>query len=135
MLNPLIDGSVDVILWRVLKGYVAIICASLMCFRPLFIKFLPSMLPITGLGESKNTGNQAWAQARGNSKLESNLGAGSRGYELNSQDDKAKDKQGQVIRVQKTWNTQTSSAEELSERGYSVESHERSEKLWQDRRT
>ncbi|KFY95924.1 hypothetical protein V500_02609 [Pseudogymnoascus sp. VKM F-4518 (FW-2643)] len=125
-------GNVDVILWSVLEDYVAIICASLMCFRPLFIRFLPSMLPATGLSESKNTGSQAWAQARGNSKLASKLGAGAKGYELNSQDDEAKDKQGKAIRVQKTWITQTSSAEELPERSYSTESHGRSEELWQD---
>jgi len=135
MLTCLIDGNVDVILWSVLEDYVAIICASLMCFRPLFIRFLPSMLPTTGLSESKRTGSQAWAQARGNSKLASKLGAGAKGYELNSQDDEAKDKQGKAIRVQKTWITQTSSAEELPERSYSIDSHGRSEELWQEGRT
>ncbi|KFY05161.1 hypothetical protein O988_00212 [Pseudogymnoascus sp. VKM F-3808] len=128
-------GNVDVILWSVLEDYVAIICASLMCFRPLFIRFLPSVLPTTSLGEIKNTGRQAWAQVRGDSKLASKLGAGAKGYELNSQDDEAEDKQGRAIRVQKTWITQTSSAEELPERSYSIESHGRSEELWQDRRT
>ncbi|KFY91660.1 hypothetical protein V498_05371 [Pseudogymnoascus sp. VKM F-4517 (FW-2822)] len=128
-------GNVDVILWSVLEDYVAIICASLMCFRPLFIRFLPSMLPTAGLSESRNTGGQAWAQARGDSKLASKLGAGAKGYELNSQDDEAKDKQGKAIRVQKTWITQTSSAEELPERNYLTESHGRSEELWQDRQT
>jgi hypothetical protein len=66
------------------------------------------------------------------SKLASKLGAGAKGYELNSQDDEAKHKQGKAIRVQKTWITQTSSAEELPERSYSMESHGRSEELWQD---
>ncbi|KFY91841.1 hypothetical protein V500_04440, partial [Pseudogymnoascus sp. VKM F-4518 (FW-2643)] len=91
----------DVILWSVLEDYVAIICASLMCFRPLFIRFLPSMLPTTNLSESKNAGSQGWAQARGGSKL----GAGAKGYELHSEEDEAK------VRVQKTWFTPTSSAE------------------------
>lgn len=135
MLNRSIDGNVDVILWSVLEDYVAIICASLMCFRPLFIRFLSLMLPTTGLSESINTGSQAWAQARGNSKLASKLGAGAKGYELNSQDDEAKDKEGKAIRAQKTWITQTSSTEELPERSYSIESHGRSEELWQDGRT
>ena len=86
------------------------------------------MLPTTSLSESKNTGSQARAQARGNSKLASKLGAGAKAYELHSQDDEAK------VRVQKTWFTPTSSAEELPERSYSTESHGRSEELWQDRR-
>jgi hypothetical protein len=121
MLTCSIDGNVDVILWSVLEDYVAIICASLMCFRPLFIRFMPSMLPTTGLSESKNTGNQGWAQARGNSRLASKLGAGAQWYELNSPDDEAQDKQGKAIWVQKTWITQTSSAEELPEQSYSRE--------------
>ncbi|KFY49587.1 hypothetical protein V495_00556 [Pseudogymnoascus sp. VKM F-4514 (FW-929)] len=50
-------------------------------------------------------------------------------------DDEAKDKQEKAIRVQKTWITQASSAEELPERSYSIESHGRSEELWQDHRT
>ncbi|KFZ25136.1 hypothetical protein V502_00387 [Pseudogymnoascus sp. VKM F-4520 (FW-2644)] len=121
--------NVDVILWSVLEDYVAIICASLMCFRPLFIRFLPTI----GLSESKNTGSQARAQARGNSKLASKLGAGAKGYELHSQDVDGKDKQGMAIRVQRTWVTQTSSADDLPERSYSIESHGRSEDMWQDR--
>ncbi|KFY79923.1 hypothetical protein V499_01181 [Pseudogymnoascus sp. VKM F-103] len=102
--------NVDIVLWSVLEDYVAIICAGLMCFRPL-------------------------AQARGNSKLASKLGAGVKGYELHSQNDEAKDRQGKAIRVQKTWFTQTSSAEELPERSYLIDGHGRSEELWQDRRT
>ncbi|KFY92287.1 hypothetical protein V500_04229 [Pseudogymnoascus sp. VKM F-4518 (FW-2643)] len=86
------------------------------------------MLPTTGLSESKNTGSQGWAQARGDSKLASKLGAGAKGYELHSEDDEAK------VRVQKTWFTPTSSAEELPERSYSIESYRRSEELWQDQR-
>jgi hypothetical protein len=132
MLICLIDGNVDVILWSVLEDYVAIICASLMCFRPLFIKFMPSMLPTTSLSESKTPGSQAWAQARGDSKVAGKLGAGAKGYELKSQDDEAKHKQENAIRVQKTWITQTSSVEELPERSCSIESHGRNEELWQD---
>lgn len=132
MLTRPIDGNVDVILWSMLEDSVAIICASLMCFRPLFIRFIPSMLPTTGLSESKNTRSQVWAQARGNSKLASKLGASAKGYELNNQDDEAKHEQGKAIRVQKTWIAQTGSARELPERSYSIESHGRSEELWQD---
>ncbi|OBT93162.1 hypothetical protein VE01_09232 [Pseudogymnoascus verrucosus] len=51
--------NVDIVLWSVLEDYVAIICAGLMCFRPLVIRFLPSMLPTTSLSESKNPGSQA----------------------------------------------------------------------------
>ena len=134
MLTRSIDGNVDVILWSVLEDYVAVICASLMCFRPLFIKCLPLLLPTTGLSECKTTQSQACAQVRGNSKLASKLGAAAKGYELHSQDVDGKDKQGKAIRVQRTWVTQTSSADDLPERSYSIESHGRSEDMWQDRR-
>ncbi|KFY63171.1 hypothetical protein V497_02092 [Pseudogymnoascus sp. VKM F-4516 (FW-969)] len=70
-------GNVDVILWSVAEDYVAVICACLVCFRPLFIEFLPSLLPTTGLSESKTT----QSQVRGNLRLPSKLGAGAKGYQ------------------------------------------------------
>lgn len=137
MLTRSIDGAVDVILWSVLEDYVAVICASLMCLRPLFVRFLPSVFP-TSNNESKNTQSQGWGQAR-NSKLASKLGVGSKGYELQSEDGEAKDRLGQGIRVQKAWTTKSTSAmtndEESSERSYPLESQRKSEDVWQVRRT
>ncbi|KFZ09540.1 hypothetical protein V502_08683 [Pseudogymnoascus sp. VKM F-4520 (FW-2644)] len=126
-------GAVDVILWSVLEDYVAVICASLMCLRPLFVRFLPSVFP-TSNNESKNTQSQGWAQAR-NSKLASKLGVGSKGYELQSEDGEAKEILGQGIRVQKAWTTKSTSAvtndEESPERSYPQESQRKSEDVWQ----
>ena len=109
MLTCSIDGAVDVILWSVLEDYVAVICASLMCLRPLFVRFFPSVFP-TSNNESKNTQSQGWGQAR-NSKLASKLGVGSNGYELHSEgeDGAGKERLGQGIRVQKAWTTKSSS--------------------------
>jgi hypothetical protein len=128
------DGNVDVLLWSVAEVYVAVICACLMCFRPLFIKLLPLLLPNTSLSESKTTQSQAWVQVREKLKLASKLGAGAERYELHSQDEEGNDKQGRAIRVQKAWATQTSSAEALPERSDSIESLGRSEDWRQDRR-
>ncbi|KFY71593.1 hypothetical protein V499_08182 [Pseudogymnoascus sp. VKM F-103] len=101
-------NAVDMILWSVLEDYVAVICASLMCLRPLFVRFFPSMFPSSN-NECKNTQNQGWGQAR-NSKLASKLGVGSRGYELQSEDGGAKERLEQGIRVQKAWRTKSNSA-------------------------
>ena len=138
MLTRSIDGAVDVILWSVLEDYVAVICASLMCLRPLFVRFLPSVFP-TSNNESKNTPSQGWAQAR-NSKLASKLGVGPKGYELQSEDGEAKEILGQGIRVQKAWTTKSTSGavtndEESSERSYPQEIQRKSEDVWQVRRT
>ncbi|OBT44509.1 hypothetical protein VE00_04892 [Pseudogymnoascus sp. WSF 3629] len=99
-------GAVDVILWSVLEDYVAVICASLMCLRPLIVRCFPSLFP-TSNAESKNT-QSGWGAAR-NSKLASKLGvASNKGYELKSEDGDASGGGG-GIRVQKAWATKTSS--------------------------
>lgn len=131
------DGAVDVILWSVLEDYVAVICASLMCLRPLFVRFFPTIFP-TSNNESKATQSQGWGKSR-NSKLASKLGVSSNGYELQSEDGEAKERLGQGIHVQKAWTTKTSSAvtddDDSIERGYPQEVHRKSEDVWQVRRT
>ncbi|KFY73513.1 hypothetical protein V499_06413 [Pseudogymnoascus sp. VKM F-103] len=129
-------GAVDVILWSVLEDYVAVICASLMCLRPLIVRCFPSLFP-TSNAESKNT-QSGWGAAR-NSKLASKLGvASNKGYELKSEDGDAKGGGG-GIRVQKAWATKTSSVgdvEEESEGGesYKIERPRGSEEAWEVRR-
>ncbi|KFY03620.1 hypothetical protein O988_01359 [Pseudogymnoascus sp. VKM F-3808] len=126
-------GAVDVILWSVLEDYVAVICASLMCLRPLFVRFFPTIFP-TSNNESKATQSQGWGKSR-NSKLASKLGVSSNGYELQSEDGEAKERLGQGIHVQKAWTTKTSSAvtddDDSIERGYPQEVHRKSEDVWQ----
>ncbi|KFY07172.1 hypothetical protein V492_07381 [Pseudogymnoascus sp. VKM F-4246] len=127
-------GAVDVILWSVLEDYVAVICASLMCLRPLIVRLFPRLFP-TSSNESKGT-SQGWGQAR-NSKLASKLGVSSRGYELKSEDGDAKERLGQGIHVQKQWTTKTTSATddgESSDQGYPLENRKQSEDVWSPRR-
>lgn len=74
---------------------------------------MPALFPTTKATESKQTPNPSWAQAM-SSKLTSKLRIGSNGVELHSEDGE-RDGQEKVIRVQKTWVTETSI--ELQERG------------------
>ncbi|OBT70183.1 hypothetical protein VE03_00311 [Pseudogymnoascus sp. 23342-1-I1] len=126
-------GAVDVILWSVLEDYVAVICASLMCLRPLVVRLFPSVFP-TSNAESKNTNSQGWGNQARSSKLASKLGVNPKGYELKSEDGDGKERMGQGIRVQKAWTTKTSSVgdgdEEGSERSYPLESSRKSEDVW-----
>ena len=105
--------NVDVIIWSVLETFTAIICACLMCLRPLLVRFMPALFPTTKATESKQTPNPSWTQAM-SSKLTSKLRIGNNGVELHSEDEE-RDGQEKVIRVQKTWVTETSI--ELQERG------------------
>lgn len=98
----------DVILWSVLEDYVAVICASLMCLRPLVVRLFPTIFPTSNI-ESKNTTSQGWGNQARNSKLASKLGVAPRGYELKSEDGEGKERMGQGIRVQKAWATKSSS--------------------------
>jgi hypothetical protein len=101
---------------------MAIICASLMCLRPLLVRFLPSVFQSTKISESrsKRTTNPSWANVV-NSKLASKLRSGNNGVELHSEDDEGIQEQEKTIRVQKTWVTESSRAAEerieLQERG------------------
>lgn len=81
---------------------MAIICASLMCLRPLIVKFLPLISPVTEVSESTHTTNPSWAQTV---KLASKLGTRNKGLELHSEDDKVTDEQVNATRMQTTWTT------------------------------
>jgi hypothetical protein len=77
-----------------------------MCLRPLLVRFLPALFPISKVSESKHTPNPSWAQVM-SSKLASKLRTGNNGFELHSEDGE-RGGQEKVIRVQKTWVTETS---------------------------
>jgi hypothetical protein len=100
------DDNVDVIIWSVIEAFTAIICACLMCFRPLLVRLLPSLFQATKVGESRYAPNPSWAQVM-SSKLSSKLRTGNNGVELHSEDDQ-RGGQEKAIRVQKTWTTETS---------------------------
>jgi hypothetical protein len=121
--------NVDVVIWSVLETFMSVICASLMCLRPLVVKFMPAIFGSRGSeNKSRNTQNPSWGNGM-SFKMASKM-RNSNGVELHSEDDEARvlPEKSKVIRVQKTWVTETSSAKtdkdslELQERGLPGES-------------
>ena len=88
------------IIWSVLETFTAFICASLMCFRPLIVKLLPSIFHATK-NESRHTPNPVWGQLV-SVKLGSKLRDGNSEIELCGIDDEARGGKGKNIRVQTT---------------------------------
>jgi hypothetical protein len=99
--------NVDVVIWSVLETFMAIICASLMCLRPLLARLLPSVFQSTHNTNSKHTPNPSWGYM--NSKLANKLRSGNHGVELRSEDDEGR-RVREIISVQKTWVTESSEA-------------------------
>lgn len=106
--------------------FTGMICASLMCYRPLLLKLLPSVF-LTTKSESKHTQNKSWGQLV-SSKLGSKLRTGNNGIELSSLDEESRGQnEKKEIRVQTTWATEITakdsqdndSREELGERSQS----------------
>jgi hypothetical protein len=95
---------VDVIIWSVLEVFTGMICASLMCYRPLLLKLLPSVF-LTTKSESKHTQNKSWGQLV-SLKLGSKLRTGNNGIELSSLDEESQGRNEKEIRVQTTWATE-----------------------------
>jgi len=101
------------------------ICASLMCFRPLLVKLFPIIFQSTKT-ESNHTPNPSWGGIL-STKLGSKLRTGNNGIELSSADglDEEPSRKQKEIRVQTTWVTETTVKgslergpwEELGERG------------------
>ena len=114
----------DVIIWSVLEVFTGMICASLMCYRPLLVKLLPIVFQSTK-SESKHTQNKSWG-ALVSLKLGSKLRTGNNRIELSSLDEESRGRNEKEIRVQTTWVTETTlkgsperSREELGERSAS----------------
>lgn len=95
---------VDVVIWSSIETYTAVICACLMCVRPLITKFIPSAFPSTN-NSCNNTSN-------GNRSLVKNIGSGGqnspqngRGIEM-SGEDKSRSNQVSQARSQITVTTE-----------------------------
>ena len=101
-----------------LETFTAVICASLMCFRPLLVKFLPSIFPVTKASGSRSyaTPNPNWSV-----KLASKIRNPNGGVELRSEDEEARTAQRSRAYDNKTWLTESSSAVTDS-----IEMHEQS---------
>jgi hypothetical protein len=99
-----IDANVDAVIWSVLESFTAVICASLMCLRPLIVKFLPSAFPTTHISDIMRTPTPGWPRPI-NVKLASKPRNGNYRFELHSQGNKMNGGSYNVIRVQKSWVT------------------------------
>ncbi|KFZ14683.1 hypothetical protein V501_03119 [Pseudogymnoascus sp. VKM F-4519 (FW-2642)] len=99
-------ANVDAVIWSVLESFTAVICASLMCLRPLIVKFLRSAFPTTHISDIMRTPTPGWPRPI-NVKLASKLRDGNYRFELHSQGNEMGGGSYNVIRVQKSWVTKT----------------------------
>ncbi|RFU33030.1 hypothetical protein B7463_g3308, partial [Scytalidium lignicola] len=95
--------NVDVIIWSVLESFMAIICASIMCLRPLLVRILPSMFQPSKASNGNHAPTPRWSQ-KISSKLTSKIRTESDAIELHSEDGEERgERQNTGIRVQKMW--------------------------------
>jgi hypothetical protein len=87
MLTCSAGDNVDVVLWSIIETFTAVICASLMCIRPLLVRILPTVFPMTKASGSRTntTGNPSWSV-----KLASKLRNQNSGVELLSGDEEVR---------------------------------------------
>ncbi|KAG4441856.1 hypothetical protein IFR05_002657 [Cadophora sp. M221] len=94
---------VDVVIWSSIETYTAVICACLMCIRPLIMKYIPGVFPATV--NSRNNTNKSWGQKIGS------RGQGSRqfggGIELSGEDRPKSNQVSQTARSQITVTTES----------------------------
>ncbi|KAL5351513.1 hypothetical protein ACLOAV_003372 [Pseudogymnoascus australis] len=106
-------ANVDPVIWSILESFTAIICACLICLRPLIVKFVPKSFPTTEMSEATRTATTTtpgWAKSM-NVKLASKMRHSSNRFELHSQGGEGLTAADNVIRVQKSWVTETSPAD------------------------
>ncbi|KFY31102.1 hypothetical protein V493_01387 [Pseudogymnoascus sp. VKM F-4281 (FW-2241)] len=101
-------ANVDPVIWSILETFTAVICASLICLRPLIVKFLPKSFPTTEMSDTGRTPTTSgWAKSM-NVKLTSKLRHNSNRFELYSQGGEGLGTSDNAIRIQKSWVTETS---------------------------
>ena len=96
-----------------MEVFVAIICASLMCLRPLFVKIMPSVFESAYGNGSKAgfTGTTSWGNGM-NSKLAGKLNIRSEREELHSSDEERFVGKPH-IQVETEWVIESQKAEEI----------------------
>ncbi|RDW75393.1 hypothetical protein BP6252_06535 [Coleophoma cylindrospora] len=96
--------NVDVVTWSMLEAFMAIVCASLMCLRPLLVKLLPSIFQSIHTKESnpRILSNTGWANAI-NSNLADTLRIGNNREELHSEDEEGRYDRKKTIQVETSW--------------------------------
>jgi hypothetical protein len=63
----MIGDTVDIVIWSEIEMYMAVICACLMCIRPLLLKYFPALFPTTKKSSDRSgplPGNPTWGQKR-----------------------------------------------------------------------
>ncbi|KFY10024.1 hypothetical protein V492_05243 [Pseudogymnoascus sp. VKM F-4246] len=107
-------ANVDPVIWSILESFTAIICSSLICLRPLIMKLTPKSFATTDMSDTTRTPTTGWAKSI-NVKLASKLRHSSSRFELHSQNGEGLGANDNVIRVQKSWVTETSPAAATAE--------------------
>ncbi|OBT61625.1 hypothetical protein VE03_08860 [Pseudogymnoascus sp. 23342-1-I1] len=103
-------ANVDPVIWSILESFTAVICACLICLRPLIVKIMPKSFPSSEMSEATRTPTTpGWAKSI-NVKLASTMRRNSNRFELHSQGGEGLTAADNVIRVQKSWVTETSPA-------------------------
>ncbi|CZS98261.1 uncharacterized protein RCO7_08933 [Rhynchosporium graminicola] len=77
---------VDVVIWSSIETFTAVICACLMCIRPLISRYFPSAFPSTGNNSSKSWGQKATSGGQHSRQL-------GRDFESSAEDKSAKTEQ------------------------------------------
>ncbi|KFY78628.1 hypothetical protein V499_02254 [Pseudogymnoascus sp. VKM F-103] len=104
-------ANVDPVIWSILESFTAVICSSLICLRPLIVKIIPKSFPSTEMSEATRTPTTpGWAKSI-NVKLASKMRHTSNRFELHSQGGDGLTAADNVIRVEKSWVTETSPAD------------------------
>ncbi|OBT72177.1 hypothetical protein VF21_10540 [Pseudogymnoascus sp. 05NY08] len=104
-------ANVDPVIWSILESFTAVICSSLICLRPLIVKIVPKSFPSTEMSDATRTPTTpGWAKSI-NVKLASKMRHSSNRFELHSQGGEGLTAADNVIRVQKSWVTETSPAD------------------------
>ncbi|KAH6714727.1 hypothetical protein BKA61DRAFT_517961 [Leptodontidium sp. MPI-SDFR-AT-0119] len=83
-------ANVDIVIWSILETFMAVICASLVCIRPLLVKYLPVIFPVTEVSESRGSDMKSPSWSRRLSLKASSKLRNENGIELLSDDDEAR---------------------------------------------
>lgn len=86
----MIGANVDIVIWSILETFMAVICASLVCIRPLLVKYLPVIFPVTEVSESRGSDMKSPSWSRRLSLKASSKLRNENGIELLSDDDEAR---------------------------------------------
>ncbi|KAF4636815.1 hypothetical protein G7Y89_g1265 [Cudoniella acicularis] len=79
--------EVDVVIWSEIEAYVAVVCACLITFRGLLVKYFPGLFKVNRAREPRDDSTLPSWRVRRSSKIVANLGYANNIVELSSVDD------------------------------------------------